>query len=240
MQGLLSDLPLLGVLELIHATRQTGVLDVQARVPFTVAFLDGEIVEGGILDWLGREALQASPLLADSGTFEFTPKPVTGTPLAPYDHFTTDWARASDEWVTICEVISSPSRFFHGDLLGFEAEEGLSVRAAAREFNQPLFDVASAVAEGVRDGALKPMDRYAWHGLKLRPAGERATQHPVARMLQGDRKLGDLVAEGVPNEEVRAYLLGELRMGLRFPGSGWVLRDLVWEEDHGLTDDFEL
>ncbi|PJI52200.1 GTPase-activating protein, partial [Methylobacterium radiotolerans] len=42
MQGLLSDLPLLGVLELIHATRQTGVLDVQARVPFTVAFLDGE------------------------------------------------------------------------------------------------------------------------------------------------------------------------------------------------------
>ncbi|CAM3369646.1 hypothetical protein DESA109040_09885 [Deinococcus saxicola] len=31
---------------------------------------------------------------------------------------------------------------------------------------------------------------------------------------------------------MRDYLLGELRLGLRFPGSGWVLRDLVWEQKY--------
>ena len=96
MQGLLTDLPLLGVLELVHATRQTGVLDVQTNVPFTVAFQQGEIVAGGIIDWMGREALQAAPLLPESGSFQFVQREVTATPLGPSEHVTTDWARASE------------------------------------------------------------------------------------------------------------------------------------------------
>ena len=42
----------------VHVFLKPGVLDVQARVPFTVAFLAGEIVEGGILDWLGVDAVR--------------------------------------------------------------------------------------------------------------------------------------------------------------------------------------
>lgn len=232
MQGLLSDLPLLGLLELVHTTRQTGALDVQTDVPFTVAFVQGEIVAGGILDWMGKDALYTTPLLPDSGTFAFTAKPVTGTPLGPYDHFTTDWARACDEWKTVCDVIGSPSRYFQGELPIFSSPTGLSVRAAAREAGMPLFDVAQIVAEAVRNGKLWPMDHYAWYGLRLLPGGQRATQHHIARQLDGERNLGELVANGVSSAEVREYLLGELRLGLRFPGSGWVLRDLVWEQEH--------
>lgn len=232
MQGLLTDLPLLGVLELVHATRQTGVLDVQTNVPFTVAFQQGEIVAGGILDWMGREALQAAPLLPESGSFQFMPREVTGTPLGPYEHFTTDWARASDEWETLCAVIGSPSRYFRGELGLFDREDGLSIRAASRESEVPLFEVAQLVTDAVREGRMEAVDRFAWYGLRMMPAGQRANLHPVARELDGERNLGDLVEGGLDVHAVREYLLGELRLGLRFPGSGWVLRDLVWEQDH--------
>ncbi|MBX8463774.1 MULTISPECIES: DUF4388 domain-containing protein [unclassified Deinococcus] len=230
MQGLLSDLPLLGVLELIHTTRQTGVLEVQADVPFTVAFVNGEIVSGGILDWLGSEALHASPMLPESGMFTFEPRAVTGTPLGAYGHFSTDWARISDEWGQVCGVIGSPSRVFQGQLPLFDVPQGRSVRAAAREAEVPLFQVAQVVAQAVRDGRLEPQDRFEWFRLRLMPTRQRAALHPVARVLDGERTLGDAVSIGTPLNEVRDYLLGELRLGLRFPGSGWVLRDLVWEQ----------
>jgi hypothetical protein len=83
MQGLLSDLPLIGVMELINGTRQTGVLEVQSEVPYTVAYVKGEVVAGGILDWMGVDAIHASPMLPDSGTFAFELKPVTGAALGP-------------------------------------------------------------------------------------------------------------------------------------------------------------
>ncbi|UBV43717.1 DUF4388 domain-containing protein [Deinococcus taeanensis] len=236
MQGLLSDVPLMGVLELIHTTRQTGVLDVQTSVPFTVAFMNGEIVAGGIIDWLGTEAIQACPILADSGTFRFEPRDVTGTPLAPYGHFSTDWARIGDEWDQVCALIGSPSQLLQGPLPMFDIPGGRSVRAVARETEQPLFQVAQLAAQGVRDGRLIPQGRFEWARLKLQPAGQRAAVHPVARQLDGERTLADAVGEGTSIRDVREYLLGELRLGLRFAGSGWVMRDLVWEARHVQDD----
>ncbi len=212
MQGLLSDVPLMGVLELIHTTRQTGVLDVQSDVPFTVAFMNGEVISGGILDWMGTEAIQASPILAESGTFRFESRGVTGAPLAPYGHFSTDWARISDEWDQVCAVIGSPSQVFQGRV--------------------PLFEVAQTVVQAVREGKLTPTGRFEWARLKLQPAGQRAALHPVARLLDGSRTLNDAVESGSSVTDVREYLLGELRLGLRFAGSGWVMRDLVWEHRH--------
>ncbi len=235
MQGLLSDLPLLGVLELIHTTRQTGVLDVEAEVPYTVAFLGGEIVSGGILDWLGVDALYASPLVSDSGSFAFTRRSITGQPLGTYDHLITDWARVGDEWEQVCALIGSPSRVFQGDAPPFQA--GRSVRGAARELERPVFEVAQEVAAAVRTGHLRPLERHEWFRLRLRPTGQRAAIHPVARRMDGERTLGDVIAQGVPVHEARTYLLGELRLGLRFPGSGWVLRDLIWEQRHGRSPD---
>ncbi|WP_034384206.1 DUF4388 domain-containing protein [Deinococcus sp. YIM 77859] len=230
MQGLLSDLPLMGILELVNGTRQTGVLDVQAEVPYTVAFLDGEIVGGGILDWLGMDALHASPLLPQSGTFEFRPSAVTGSPLAPYDHFLTEWARVSDEWPQVCAAIGSPSRVFRGDLPLFDVPEGRSARAAARQAAAPLFEVAQALAEAFRQGRAEPTGRFAWHALRLRSGTTRVASSPVAQALDGERSLGEVIAGGLAEADVRAHLLAELQAGLRFPGSGWVLRDLVWEQ----------
>jgi hypothetical protein len=43
--------------------------------------------------------------------------------------------------------------------------------------------------------------------------------------------LGQLIEQGFALNDVREYLLGELRLGLRFPGSGWVMRDLIWEQN---------
>ncbi|GGK89339.1 DUF4388 domain-containing protein [Deinococcus radiotolerans] len=232
MQGLLSDVPLMGVLELIHTSRQTGVLDVQSDVPFTVAFMNGEVISGGILDWLGTEAIHASPILAESGTFRFEARPVTGAPLAPYGHFSTDWARISDEWDQMCAVIGSPSQVFQGRVPMFDDPTGRSIRAVARDVELPLFEVAQTVAQAVREGKLSPTGRYEWARLKLQPAGQRAALHPVARLLDGNRTLADAVDAGSSLKDVREYLLGELRLGLRFAGSGWVMRDLVWEHRH--------
>jgi len=231
MQGLLSDLPLLGILELVNATRQTGVLDVKTEVPFTVAFAGGEIVGGGILDWLGVDAVQAAPLLASEGSFEFAPRAVTGSPLAPYGHFTTDWARASDEWEQLCAVIGSPSRVFRGPE-PFGGPQGRSARGAAQQQGRPLFEVAQQLAEGVRRGEAEPTGRFAWHGLRLRSGTTRTSSSPIARALDGEHDLGEVIATGLDEAEVRAHLLAEIRAGLRFPGSGWVLRDLIWEGKH--------
>ncbi|MDB5045931.1 MAG: GTPase-activating protein [Deinococcus sp.] len=231
MQGLLSDLPLIGIMELINGTRQTGVLEVKSEVPYTVAYVEGEIVAGGILDWLGVDAIHASPMLPDNGTFAFELKPVTGTALGPYDHFMTDWARASDEWTQICAIIGSPSRVFQGNINLFNEAQGRSVRAAARQADLPLFQVAQQVAEAVKEGKVTATERYAWFGLRLRPGGKRAEIHPIARALDGEVNLGQLVEQGFSLNDVREYLLGELRLGLRFPGSGWVMRDLIWEQN---------
>ena len=230
MQGLFSDVPLIGVLSIIHETAQTGVLDVDADVPFSVAFVRGEIVEGGILDWTGLDALHASPMLPSGGSFSFARRDVIGTAISPFEQFTTDWARVSDEWAQIGTLIASPSVVLSGQMPLFDQEKGRSVRAAARDAGLPLFEVAARAADAVRSGKLSPTGRYAWYGLKLTHRGQRLTE--LSRVLNGTLNLGEVVEQGFGPAELRAYLMAELRMGLRFAGSGWVLRDLVWETRH--------
>lgn len=232
MQGQLTDLPLLSLLDLIHASSQTGVLEVENEVPFTVAFMHGEVVAGGILDWLGPEALQSAPLLAQEGKFNFEAKAVTGTPLGPYQHFMAEWARIGDEWEEVCQVIGSPSNVFMGDLPLFDELGGRSIRAAARKTGKPIFEVAQAVAEALQHNRLSAMNRYAWFGLLLRPQGSHDPKHPITHLLDGNRNLGEVVANGQTVEAVRQYLLKAIQRGLRFPGSGWVLRDLIWETQY--------
>nr|WP_225430015.1 DUF4388 domain-containing protein [Deinococcus detaillensis] len=230
IQGLFSDVPLIGVLSLLHETGQTGVLDVNAELPFTVAFAHGEVVEGGILDWTGLDALHSSPMLPESGSFSYMRRDVRGSVIAPFEKFTTDWARVSDEWAQIGTIISSPSVVLTGPLPLYDQEKGRSVRAAARDAGLPLFDVASRAADAVSSGKLRPTGRYAWYGLRLNHQGQRQTA--LARALDGNVNLGEVVERGFSASEVRAYLLAEIRLGLRFSGSGWVLRDLVWETKH--------
>lgn len=225
MQGLLSDIPLLGALELIHATRQTGVLEVQTEVPYTVAFVGGEIVSGGIVDWIGLDALYASPLLAEVGSFAFERRAVTGRALGAFNHVMSDWARTTDEWKEICAVIGSPSRYYRGAEPLFDLEGGRSVRAVAREAEVPVVQVAQFVVKARREGRLEARDRFEWFRLRLQAVPGRS-----GRLPEPMPPLGHMVDRGeITLREARARLLGELRTGLRFPGSGWVWRDLVWE-----------
>lgn len=232
MRGLLSDLSFLGVLDLIHATRQTGILHVQAHFPYTVTFLQGEIVSGGILDWFGEDALVACPVAPEEGKFEFQPKLIAGHAMGPYHYFVTEWARMNDEWEEICSVIGSPSRIYRGDLPLFDEERGRSVRAAARKSERPIFEVAKNLAEAVQQGRVEPVERYAWFGLLLRinpNNAKRMSNSALSGALNGERNLGCVVAAGHQVSEVRHYLYNALQKGLRFTGSGWVLRDLTWE-----------
>ena len=230
MRGLLSDLPLLGLLELVHESRQTGVLSVGGDLPYTVTFSQGEVVAGGVLDWLGLEALHTCPLSPPRGDFEFESRTIAGRPLQAYGPLLSEWARVSDEWERVCRSVGSPSRVFRGELPLFAQGEGRSVRAAARRSDRPLIDVAAEVAQAMQTGQLEATDQYAWFALVLRPSPAHG-KHPISAFLDGQRNLGDIAHHsGLGVGEVRRYLLGAIRRGLRFSGSGWVMRDLVWEE----------
>ncbi|GGJ72425.1 DUF4388 domain-containing protein [Deinococcus aquiradiocola] len=232
MQGLFFDAPLIGVLELLHVSRKTGVLTADAELPFFLDFQDGQITNGGIVDWQGLDAIYAAPLLPEQGSFSFRVQDVSGEVLAPYGKITADWARYSDDWSQMCAVIGSPSALFRGDLPLFDDAEGRSVRAAAQSAQLPLFEVAERVVAGIRSGRLFPMDRSAWYALKLRHQLGSGRGGRVAAALNGEKTMGDLLAEGFTVAELRDYLIFEIRAGLRFPGCGWVLRDLVWEKQH--------
>ncbi|KQR41117.1 DUF4388 domain-containing protein [Deinococcus sp. Leaf326] len=233
MRGLLSDLPLLGLLELVHESRQTGVLSVGGELPYTVTFSQGEVVAGGVLDWLGLEALQTCPLSPQGGDFEFESRSIAGRPLQAYGPLLSEWARVSDEWARVSRTVGSPSRVFRGELPLFSEGEGRSVRAAARRSNRPLIDVAAEVAQATQAGRLEATDDYAWFALVLKPSPAHG-KHPISAFLDGQRNLGEIARRsGLGVGEVRRYLLGAIRRGLRFSGSGWVMRDLVWEEQLG-------
>lgn len=240
MQGELADLPLIGVLELMHFSRKTGVLEVGAPIPFALTFVNGEIVDGGVLDWVGLDAIFTLPPAPERGRFVFHGREQGGRPLMPFAHLTTEWGRLADEWQRVCTTIGSPSRVLKGALPGFA--EARSVRAVARTSGEPLFVVAQRAAEAVASGKLELTDRYAWHVLRIRhPRARGADTTPAGsleRLMDGQRNLGELVAQGHDAGDLRTFLLGELRGGLRFPGSGWVLRDLAWELEH--TVEFEL
>ncbi len=231
MQGLFFDAPLIGVLELLHVSRKTGVLTADAGLPFSLSFLEGEVVTGGIIDWQGLDAIYACPLLPDQGSFSFAAQSVTGEGLASYGKVTADWARYSDDWSQICAVVGSPSAMFRGDLPLFDGAEGRSIRAASRSSQLPLFDVAERVLAGVKARRLEPVNRFSWYSLKHKHQLGSGRGGRVAAALDGERNMGELVEAGFPVSELRDYLIAEIRAGLRFTGCGWVLRDLLWERE---------
>jgi Domain of unknown function (DUF4388) len=231
MQGLFFDAPLIGVLELIHVSRKTGVLVADAGLPFALSFKQGEVVSGGIIDWQGLDAIYTCPLLPDQGSFSFTVQPVEGEVLATYGKITADWARYSDDWRQICGLVGSPSILFRGDLPLFDGPEGSSIRAAAKSSQLPLFEVAERVVAGVKGGRLTALDRYSWYALRLKHQLGSGRGGRVAAALDGERSMGDLVDAGVPLSDLRDYLISEIRSGLRFPGCGWVIRDVLWERE---------
>lgn len=232
MQGLLSDLPLLGIFDLIHSAQQSGTLEVTCDVPYNVDFLDGEIVGGGLLDWRGSEALATCSLLATEGHFAFRPhQPQPTLSSGPYDHFMTEWARINDEWQAACAYITSPSRVLLGAVPHFET--GNSVRAVAHQTGRPLIEVAQEAADAVRLHRLQPQDSYAWFSLNVPNAEQYAPDHPLSLFADGQDTLGEFVQMTQDLPSVRDYTYQALQAGLRFPGCGWVLRDLTWEMQFG-------
>ncbi len=231
MQGLFYDAPLIGVLELLHVSRKTGVLTAEAGLPFNLSFVDGQITTGGILDWQGLDAIYACPLLPDQGSFSFSVQPGAGEMLAPYGKITADWARYSDDWSQICAVVGSPSALFRGSQPMFDIPEGRSIRAVSRSSQLPLFEVAERVLAGVRAGRLEAVNRFSWYSLRLKHQLGSGRGGRVAAALDGEHNMGELVESGYPASELRDYLISEIKAGLRFQGCGWVLRDLLWERE---------
>ena len=231
MQGLFYDAPLIGVLELLHVSRKTGVLTADADLPFSLSFVDGEMTTGGILDWQGLDAIYACPLLPEQGSFSFAVQPGAGEMLAPYGKITADWARYSDDWSQICSFVGSPSALFRGTLPLFDTPEGRSIRAAARTAQLPLFEVAEKVVAALRAEKVVKVDRFSWYSLRLKHQLGSGRGGRVAAALDGERNMGELVEAGYSPSELRDYLIDEVRAGLRFQGCGWVLRDLLWERE---------
>ena len=236
LRGDFHDLSLPDLLDLLHATRQTGVLQVQAAVtgrhplPFQVSLVRGEVTGGAVLDWSGLDALMSCPPDPQVGNFEFVVRPQGGTPPLPYAQLVAEWARLSDEWRRICAVIGSPSRGWQAPLPGFQDPAGRSVRAALSHSGQTLTGLSGALAQAVLAGQARPSGRFAWFGLRLDMAAPHLTGHPLARWIDGQRDLGELAAL-TSTGAARGYLLAELEAGLRFPGCGWVWRDLLWEAE---------
>lgn len=231
MYGDLADLPLLGIFDLIHAAQQSGTLHVQYNVPYHVLFSGGELVGGGILDWQGIEALNACSLLTNDGTFRFVQGSISGASLGPYDHLMTEWARVGDEWRLICPKIGSPSRFFVGQLAGFE--EPISIRAVAKQTGRSLITVAQDVAEALTQGKVQPVEQFEWFRLQVPSEFEAMfVDDPLALFLSSDSTLGEFVATTQDITTIRQRLVELIESGDRFKGCGWVLRDLVWELSH--------
>lgn len=231
MQGALADLPLLGILEIIHLTRQTGILTVTSSLPYAVSFREGEIVQGGILDWTGPDALHACPLLSTHGHFSFLPYPAEGPMHQGFDSFVADWARASDEWAPTCKIIGSPSRLFQGELPLFAEDGGNSARGAAQEIKAPLLDVAQQLAEAVQQGRVTPTGQFEWAYLEIRLSAAGPAS-PARDLLLKEGALRAVTDHGVSPDEARRVLLQEIQLGLNFRGVGWALRDMTWEQQY--------
>ncbi|RDI96139.1 DUF4388 domain-containing protein [Meiothermus sp. QL-1] len=242
MEGSFHTIPLSDVLEMIHANRGTGVLQLTCgRLPLRLHFVEGEVVGGGILDWEGFEAIVTFPLHPEEGRFYFRAGPQQGTPLMPFRVFMAEWARLSDQWTRFRSVLDSPSRVLETP----RATEpfavfvgGRSVRAAARNWGVPLIIAAERAWRGLREGDLTKLRKYAWFGLRIRHPSARRTQagirdpEDITALLDGSCNLGELIQAGLPIPRVRAYLIDQISRGaLEAPGRGWVLRDLLWEQE---------
>ncbi|MER3488326.1 MAG: hypothetical protein C4328_00190 [Meiothermus sp.] len=243
MEGNLETIGLLELLEMIHESRQSGELRLEAGgLPVHFRFLEGEITGGGILDWEGLEAIATLPLQPQEGSFRFTSGVQSGTPLLRFKALIGEWARLYDEWTRFRQLFDSPSRVLealrasepYGVFVG-----GKSIRGAAKVWEVPLIIAAERAWRGLREGDLMPLRKYAWFGLRIRHPTARRTlagqaPHPndITVHLDGTRNLGEIVQSGYSIGLVRRYLIGAIRQGeIAPPGRGWLLRDLLWEEE---------
>lgn len=238
MDGNLSTMPLVNLLELLHAGRKSGLLKIKARTPLHLRLQAGEVVSGGILDWEGMEAIAAFDLHTSEGAFHFETGLQSGRAIRPMASLLGEWARLNDENRRFLRVIESPSRVYES----LENEPpydvfigGRSVRGAAREWGVPLIIAMERVWTGVRSGKLSPLGRYAWFGLRIRHprARRRQSGDRLSRLMDGRSNLGELVAGGIDVNDLRRYLMRGIQSGdLILPGRGWLLRDITWELEY--------
>lgn len=240
MEGSFDTIPLSDVLQMIHASRGTGVLHLKTQqLPLKMQFMLGEVVGGSILDWEGFEAIATFPLHPEQGHFRFEVASVVGTPLMPFKVFVSEWARMNDQWARFRSLLDSPSRVLetpravepYAVFVG-----GKSIRAAAKSWGVPLIIAAERAWQGLREGDLTKLRKYAWFALRIRHPSARRTQASIRDpkdmtvFLDGSRNLGELIQAGLPIDKVRTYLLEHITSGdLKAPGRGWILRDLLWE-----------
>lgn len=240
MEGSFDTIPLSDVLQMIYASRGTGVLHLKTQqLPLKIQFMLGEVVGGSILDWEGFEAIATFPLHPEQGHFRFEVDSVVGTPLMPFKVFLGEWARMNDQWARFRSLLDSPSRVLetpravepYAVFVG-----GKSIRAAAKSWGVPLIIAAERAWQGLREGDLTKLRKYAWFALRIRHPSARRTQAGIRDpkdmtvLLDGSRNLGELIQAGLPIAKVRTYLLERITSGeLEAPGRGWILRDLLWE-----------
>lgn len=241
MEGSLKTLQSISLLEIIHENRRTGVLELEVG-PLTLRleFLEGQLVGGGLLDWEGLDAIFSFPLHPTDGVFRFQSKAVEGSPLIAFKTLLGEWARINDEWGRFCRVFSSPSRVLetvrpNDSYAAFMG--GRSVRNAAKFLGVPLIIAAERAWRGLREHDLVLLRKYTWFGLRIKQGGTKrlTSTDPfgIEALLDGQRNLGEIVQSGVPLRQVRQYLILGIKRGEIAPtGRGWLLRDLVWEEEY--------
>ncbi|WP_457637293.1 DUF4388 domain-containing protein [Oceanithermus sp.] len=239
MEGNLKTMPLVSLLEMLHSERKSGVLKIKSTPPLSLYLQAGEVVDGGILDWRGFEAIASYDIHTSEGSFSFVPGLQSGKVIMPMPTLLGEWARINDECHRFFNLIDSPSRVFEslenrGPYEVFYG--GRSVRTAAKQWGVPLVIAMERVWTGLRSGELTPVNRYVWYKLRIRhPRARRKseTDEDLIKMMDGKQNLGHLVAAGIDPDRLRRYLIKGIMSGdLVFSGRGWLLRDLLWELEH--------
>jgi hypothetical protein len=230
MEGNLQDTPLSSLLELIHLTKQSGMVQITADVPLTLYVFNGEIISGQILDWQGLEAIQSFLLHVSTGQFRFYPNAAT--------------IEAQSGFARILPFIGSPSRALESlktiTTVPHPFQGGKSIRSLARTLGMNSFEVAQNAVNWLQNGDLRLTDRFAWHGLRIQHASAKTGQFPNTRTvndipawLDGSRNMGEVLELGFDARDLRKYLVQSLQAGeIQVPGSGWLLRDLTWELEY--------
>lgn len=244
MEGNLRDTPLSSVLELINLTKQSGRLQVAAELPLALSIVQGEVIAGNILDWGGLEAVESFVLHASDGNFRFTPsnQSVIAQFNLAFPTLMTDWARVNDEWARMLPIIGSPSRMleYNGTVQDtpHPFQGGKSIRTVARTLEASAFEVTTRVMPLIPSKVLMLLDKFAWMGMKIQhPAARKGnsegyTLQTIPTYLDGKRRILDLLELGFRIDTLRTYLIEAVRTGeIEINGSGWLLRDLIWERD---------
>jgi len=239
VEGNLKTMPLISLLEMLHSERKSGVLQIDTTPPLSLHLQVGEVVDGGILDWRGLDAIASYEIHTSEGAFKFKPGLQSGKVIMPMRTLLGEWARINDECQRFFDLIDSPSRVFES--LGKKGvykifAGGRSVRTAAKVWNVPLVVAMERVWSGLQSGELVPLNRYVWYKLRIRhPRARRKGEadEDLIRMMDGEQNLGQLVAAGISPNRLRRYLIkGIMKDELVFRGRGWLLRDLTWELEH--------